>query len=312
MRKFIFLCVLLSVLFDAKSQDPFILNSNQSLIYLNPSFAGSNGLVRNQFSYRNQWPELLYPFVTYVNSFDAYVKPLRAGLAFSFSSDDQMNGTLKTNVYSLAYAQHLNLFDKKLKVIPSVQFGYGRKILDVNNLTFGDAVDPRYGYIWNSQQTAPQPLKTYFDLSAGLLLNYKKNLYIGTSFFHINQPDQGLLGNWRIPFRFVTHASYTFHFSEKTLLQLFYKVEVQQKFYSHQFAMNMLIKNHVIAGLGYSSPYTPCINLGYRSNWFSIQLGYDVMVSEFAGTTTDSWEIHTSFNLRNKELRRTLTNFETW
>lgn len=56
-----------------EAQDPIFLNANHSLLNLNPSFAGSNGGFRNQFSFRNQWPSLSGRYHTYINSADVYL-----------------------------------------------------------------------------------------------------------------------------------------------------------------------------------------------------------------------------------------------
>ena len=104
------------------AQDPIFLNTNHSLLYLNPSFAGSNGGIRNQLSYRNQWPNLSGNFVTYLNSFDAYIKPLNAGIAVSYLHDDIARGLLKTNRINLVYAQHFNLFENKLKIVDFIEY----------------------------------------------------------------------------------------------------------------------------------------------------------------------------------------------
>jgi len=63
-----------------KSQDPKFLNSNQSLLYLNPSFAGSNGGFRAQLSWQRQWPEYRFGFVTYQAAVDGYIPGINAGI----------------------------------------------------------------------------------------------------------------------------------------------------------------------------------------------------------------------------------------
>src|SRR5687768_8926887 len=92
-----FVCILLLLCTaNLTAQDIFFNNFNQSLIYFNPSFAGSNGGVRNQFTYRNQWPFHLGRFETYMNSFDFYIKPIRGGIAITALTDDCAHGTFKT------------------------------------------------------------------------------------------------------------------------------------------------------------------------------------------------------------------------
>ena len=296
------------------AQDATFLNTNQSLINLNPSFAGSNGGLRNQLSYRNQWPGLSSRFVTYSNSFDAYLKPIQGGIAFSVLTDDAGHGTLKTSEFKIAYAQHLNFRENKLKVIPSVQVGYSTKTLDVQNLHFGDIIDPRAGYVWDDRNIIPSPNKAYFDLGAGLLVQYKKDLTMGISFSHLNQPNVGLLEDLKLPYRLNVHTSYYLRLSDKTMLQLFYKYQQQGDFSNSLFCLNALLAKHYIVGLGYYSSDAIMLNVGYRNNFFSVQLGYDVGVSKLNPSVIGpgSWEAHIGFNfLRQKSLTENLT-FEDW
>jgi type IX secretion system PorP/SprF family membrane protein len=311
MKRICFLGVFFSFLFDAYSQDPVFLNTNQSLIYLNPSFAGSNGGIRNQLSYRNQWPGLSSKYITTLNNFDAYIKPLKAGIAISYLHDDIGSGILKTNVISVSYAQHFNFLKDKLKIIPSVQLSYGQKNLDVNSLTFSNPITPSIISQWNSDGY-PIAQRNYFNMGAGLLINYKQDLYVGAYIFNVNQPDVGLMGVSKLPYRLSLNASYNIHISEQAHLQFFYRYQQQQSYSMNQLSANMLFADHFITGLGYSGNYTPSISFGYRSKYFTVQLGYDATFSKLAGNTSHAWEMHASFNLRDNTQRKMHTNFENW
>jgi type IX secretion system PorP/SprF family membrane protein len=311
MKKIYFLSVLCSVYVSSFSQDAIFLNSNQSLIYMNPSFAGSNGGVRNQFSYRNQWPQLSGNMQTFLNTADVYLKPIKAGIAVSVFQDNIERGTLKTNALSLSYAQYLSFRGGDLKIIPSVKFSYAERLLDLNKLQFGDAIDPRYGIVWYSAYGVPPSKKTYFDFSSGLLVNYKNKLYAGASMLHINQPDGGLLGEYKIPYALNIHASYTSVISEKSILQTFCLLNRQDKFNTFRLGVNTIIYNHLVFGVAVVSFDSPIISAGYRNNYFSLLFGYDFSLSRLAGNTIGSGEVHASFNLRNKSQHKTLTSFES-
>ena len=297
--------------FLSYSQDPIFLNTNQSLVYLNPSFAGSNGGVRDQLSYRSQWPGLSSNYVTYLNSFDVYIKPLKAGVAVSVIHDDAGRGTLKTRQFSITYAQHLSFADGKLKIIPSLQLGGGMKNLDRDNLHFGDMIDSRYGVIWNDPQFFPNTTKLYFNASGGFLANFKKDLYVGAYVFNFNQPNIGLLGVSKLPPRLLLHASYNIHLSEQTSLQIFYRYNQQQNIVFNQLSANAIFKNHFIAGVRYLSNYLALVNLGYRWSFFTLMGGYDINFSKY-GLGAGSWEIHTSFSFANKEKFKAKGNFENY
>ena len=295
--------------FSLFAQDPLFFNTNQSLVYLNPSFAGSNGGIRNQLSYRDQWPKLSGDYVTLTNTFDAYIKPLKAGIAVTYLVDDVAHGTLKSSGLSIAYAQHLSFGEGKLKIIPSVQFGYGMKSLDRDNLHFGSTIDPRNNIIWNNPSILPSVTKNYFNMSGGLLVNFKRDLYVGAYVFNFNQPDIGMAGVSKLPYRVLFHASYNYHITEQINLQAFYRFNRQQAANFNQLSLNALFKNRFIAGFGLASNYTPFVNLGYRYYFITVQGGYDISK---ASTGAASWEFHISLNFGNKEQFKANSNFENW
>ncbi|PBQ31986.1 hypothetical protein CNR22_09455 [Sphingobacteriaceae bacterium] len=298
-------------MYFANAQDPYYLNTNQSLVSLNPSFAGCNGGVRNQLSYRHQWPNLSTNFVTYQNTFDAYIKPLKAGVAVSLLSDDAAHGTLKSSLFSISYAQYLNFKDGDLKVIPSVQLGYGHKSLDRGNLNFGDMIDPRYGKNWTNFAIIPAQNKSYLNISAGMLVNYKKNLYAGVSVFNLNQPDIGLMGSNKLPFRFASYISYNFHLSEQVNLQAFCRGNYQNNFFYGQSGVNAIFKNHFIVGAACLGDKGAAVNLGFRARFFTVQAGYDATIYK-DGMGMGSWEGHLSFSFPSKEQFKSGSNFENY
>ena len=314
MKRFIFSCSVLIAFLSSFSQDPPFLNANQSLLYMNPSFAGSNGGIRNQFSYRNQWPFAgNYGYMqTYLNTLDVYLPSLKGGVAVSALQDNVTNGMLKISFLSLSYAQYFSANDGDLKIIPSIQFSYGKRSLNVQNLHFGEAIDPRYGSVWGTTAVEPLWQKNYFDFSSGVLINYQNKLYIGGSVFHINQPDVGLLGTVKMPRAVNLHASYNFTISKWSNVQVLYRYQNQDKLSSNQIGINVITCKQLITGIAYTIFDIPQFNLGYRNNYFTLVAGYDFTFSELAGNTDGSLEVHASFNLRNKERRRVLTNFESW
>jgi len=285
------------------------LNTNQSLIYLNPSFAGTNGYIRNQASYRNQWPNQTGNFITYLNSFDAFIKPLNGGIAISLLSDIQAHGTLKRTCFSLAYAQHFSFIKGKLKIIPSLQIAFGQERLDASNLSYGDLLDARYGIVWKSFGTTPSANKNYLDLTSGLLVNYK-NLYLGAAVFHFNQPDIGLLGAFKLPPLYSMNLSCNKAISENTLLHFAARLMQQQEKTIAQAAVNMVYKNFLV-GLGYRSQTTAFITAGFRYNNINCMLAYDRGFGKLYSTPS-SWELMLSFHSRKETPKGTTTNLENW
>lgn len=304
---FYFFAFLSFFLKNGFAQDQIFLNPNQSLVSLNPSFAGSNGGIRNQFSYLNMWPKLDGQYVFFSNTMDGYVKKIKAGIALTASGSRQFE-LLKSNEISLAYAQHLFLMKGKLKVIPSVQIAYSDN--RVSGLTSGGFFGPFSGgyYI---PSVPPSTQKNVMDISTGLLINYG-NFYAGASVFHLNRPDVGLYGVYRLASRTNVHISYNWRASSQLLLNFKLQYSNQNSFSHMSFNTNALIYKHLIVGASYGISDFVFTTIGYRSSFFSISLGTARTISKLSSNTANSYELNLSYTLRNKEERKTLADFERW
>jgi len=290
--------------FYIQAQDQLLVNSNQSLLNTNPSFAGSNGSLRDQFVYRNQWPSLSGNSVTFYNGIDGYVKKLHGGIALTGMVNDQSHGTYKSSQLNLIYAPIFECKESGLKIIPSLQVSYLQKQVDVSGLIFANNI---YSY----SIIQPSATKYNFDGSAGLLIHYK-NLYVGGTVFHINQPDMGVLVNSKLPSRMSLNASYNLSLNEKTLLNFSAVFTKQDKFNSLQLSANAIFLKHIIAGLGYTSGDNVFVNLGYRANYFSVTFGYDKTYSKLAGSTAGSYQLALGLSLRKKQAGQLPVSFEKW
>lgn len=313
------------------SQDPIFLSSNQSLLYLNPSFAGSNGLIRSQALARQQWPQLSAPYTTYYTAVDARIK--NSGLAYTNVYDNVMRGAMKSITHSLIYAHYFSLMDKKLKITPSLQASYISRQLDKSMISFGDVIDPRFGYIWNMMYGAePVSKKANLDVSSGLLINYGR-FYFGAALFHMNQPNVGLLGDYILPRKLQLHSAYNFKLNEKSLLHALARYDKQGDIQHLSVQANLLFARYCLVGAGYRwnntrlskrnnegswaypDPWNQIVNasLGVRTNFFTFTVGVDAGLPEYANNFGPvSFETQLSFSLRDKERRRAITDLEAW
>jgi type IX secretion system PorP/SprF family membrane protein len=309
---FFFLCVLAA--FQAKAQDAVFANPNQSLLYLNPSFAGSNGLVRGQFQYTSQLPPNISLFRVLYGGADVFVRPIKAGIGLSYVNDNYGNGILKTHLASLSYAQHFSLAGGRLKIIPSLQVSMIWKKLDASRLTFGDPIDPRIGNQWTINEALPSTAKFNLDLSSGLLVNYK-HFYLGTAVFHLNQPNVGLLGDVALPYRLLVHSSYNFKLGENSLLNVMARYNHQNGKHYFQANANALLFKYLMIGGGcaFASHLQKFINLnlGARTNFGNLGLAYNTRLPS-DNLQVGYWEIHAGITIRDAEQRKAITDFERW
>ena len=251
-KRVVYLLGILVSNFGLSAQDPCFNNINQSLVYLNPSFAGSNEFIRNQTVYRNQWPNVSGTYVTYNSCVDGYVRLLNAGMALSVISDEQARGTLQTTGLSFAYAQYITLSQKRqIRIIPSLQVSFNKQTLDRGRLNFADPINSRYGIIWKNTSSVPSALNTYYDLSSGVLIDFKRKANIGVSLSNLLQPNISQPENYKLPIRATIHAAYDIAWGPRANGKVTTLVILQKNYYNFRFNLiNSWDKYNF--GLGYS------------------------------------------------------------
>jgi type IX secretion system PorP/SprF family membrane protein len=152
-------------------------------LYLNPAYAGADYCPKLALSYRNQWPGVQFPYVTYSASIDKYFPALSGGLGFRIMNDKQGGGTFSQLGADLIYSYHVNL-SRKISAKFALQASVYQKSMNVRDLVFPSMIDPVQGVIYpNSEGLADQSFITP-DFSAGVLLNYQR-YFIGFSANHI-------------------------------------------------------------------------------------------------------------------------------
>lgn len=288
-------------------QDITFLNSNQNLVNLNPSFSGSNGLIRNQLSYRIQWPNISGTYTYYRNSFDMYLRPIHGGIALTAESENGLNGLIENSALGLAYAQYFSLKGGRAKLIPSAQVFYRQVVRNYSELRF-HWIPP--GVNNSTQPLPPQERKSFADLNAGLLYTLNDRLFVGVSASHLTSPELDMIYDYVLFPRYSFYGSYNFILSDRSVLQTYLNV-IRQELYSYSMVgANILLYKHLMAGAAYGSADKIMLNAGYRTSFFAFSLLYDRSVSKLSGNTAGSWEVHASYNLRDKEHRKLVTSFE--
>lgn len=291
------------LVFSAEAQDALLGNPNQAIIGINPSFAGSNGTLRQQTIYRTQWPSLAANVVALYAGVDAYVKPLHGGLAVSARLFDYSRGFVKSSEVNMIYAPHIDLKHIELKVIPSFQVSYLQNRTDVSSWTVPGLV---------TQQT-PIPLakKNALDFSTGLLLNYK-SLYVGGTVFHLNQPDMGMFGKEPLRRRICLNASYNMTVNESTLINFALMYNLQSFVRYAVVSTNIVLFRHLLIGCAYHTGDALFYNVGYRGNKISFTGGYEVVTSRLAGSHLGSYQVAMGLKIPKKTTSATPEYIEKW
>lgn len=206
-----FLAVVLTILCatslvkDLVAQDPEFSQFYANQLYLNPAFTGTKHCPRLALNYRNQYPAIPGSFVTTAASYDQYVAPVNGGLGLQVYSDNAGIGTLKTFSISGMYAYQTALTDN-ISASAGVQATYFQKSLDWSKLTFGDMIDPRKGFIYETQDIPRGGSVSNVDFSAGMLL-YNETFYAGFAVHHLTTPNESLIvGTSNLERKFTFHA----------------------------------------------------------------------------------------------------------
>jgi type IX secretion system PorP/SprF family membrane protein len=288
------------------AQDPTFTQFYSNPVYLNPALAGSSGCPRIALNYRNQWPQLTGNYITYAAAYDTYAKNLSGGVGIMAMHDQQGQGTIQTSMIAGTYSYYLKV-NRKFRIMFGGQAAYFQKYLDWSKLTFGDMIDPRRGFIY---QTGDVPRGNgshgFFDVSAGMV-GFTKNFYFGVAAHHLNRPDESMiLGDSRLPIRITGHMGANIklgqrgRYSSSTTLMPNVIYQYQNGF--QQFNIGAYLKYEAFTiGAWYRNRDAFIVSLGITTEKFRIGYSYDLTVSQLGGVTGGSHEISMGINLKCKK-----------
>ncbi len=192
-KKLLTIVFFLVACIEVFGQDPQFSQFYAAPLYLNPAFTGTTAEHRFVMNYRNQWMSLPSSFATHAFSYDLNMKSINSGFGVLLTTDKAGAASLRSSTANLLYSYKIYIADKWV-IKPAISFGYGIRSIDYSKLIFGDqlafgnpdapTIDPsitNYGNI------------SYFDFGSGLLI-YNPKFWVGISSYHMNEPDQSLLG----------------------------------------------------------------------------------------------------------------------
>ncbi len=202
-KRILYTLFFFSIVTSSFGQDPNFSQFYANRLYLNPAFAGTAQCPRLTLNYRNQWPGIDNSFITYTASFDKQVDALNGGLGVQVLSDRAGEGVLQTTAAHFMYSYQLPV-TRKFSIRTGFQASYVQKNIDISNLRFGDMIDARRGFVYQSQEQIQTDKVTYPDFSVGLL-GFSETSYFGFSVHHLTQPDEGFIGSSELPMKITGH-----------------------------------------------------------------------------------------------------------
>jgi type IX secretion system PorP/SprF family membrane protein len=288
----------------ANAQDPMFSQFYANPIYLNPALAGSNGCPRIALNYRNQWPSLSGTFVTYSASYDQYFKKMSGGIGVIVTHDQMGKNTINASTLSFIYSYHLKV-SRKFSFMFGAKATWNQKFLDWNKLTFGDMIDPRRGFIYQTGDQVRGGSKGFFDVSAGLV-GFTKHFYFGLAAYHLNRPNESLIiGDSKMPMRFVAHAGAEIPLGAQSKYNNTASIspsiiyQYQQGFM--EFNIGTYIKYGIFqVGFWFRNRDAFISTIGINTGMFKIGYSYDVTVSKLTNQSGGSHEVSLGLNLNCK------------
>jgi type IX secretion system PorP/SprF family membrane protein len=284
----------------AKAQDPTFTQFYANPLYLNPALAGTATCPRVVFNHRNQWPALSGNFVTNSVSYDQYVDAVSGGLGLYVLSDNAGRGTLTQFSVNGIYSYQLAL-SEKISMVAGFQASYFQRNLDWGSLTFGDQIDPRRGFIYDTQDTPRGGKVDNVDFSTGFVI-FSETFFGGVAVHHLFEPNESLIVQEApLERRYTVHAGAKLPLGKdikgNTDTYISPNILYQQQYDFQQINLGLYIqKGLLIGGVWYRFEDSFIILLGVETEQFKTGYSYDLTTSRLTTETAGSHEISFAFN----------------
>ena len=273
------------------AQDPEFTQFYGNPLYLNPALAGTARCPRVVLNYRNQWPGIQGTYVTYSASYDQHIDAMGGGIGLLIINDKAGQGTLTTTNVSGMYSYLLNV-TREFSLKFAAQATYFQKSIDWSKLTFGDMIDERRGFVYNTLEEQKLTSKSGVDFSAGIL-GYSKRYFFGFAAHHLTQPNEGLLGPSILPMKLTAHVGALLPIGDKTnQTSISPNILYQKQQNFQQLNLGLYVtKGSIVGGLWYRNQDSFIAVIGFQQHFFKVGYSYDVTVSKLTNATAGSHEI---------------------
>ena len=196
-----------------------------------------------------------------------------------FTAVDVAMGKSKNNSIGFVYNHNRNAFEKRtefmfsysatfrIRKVNQIRIGlstsYNLKFADWKQMTFGDQIDPRAGFIFGTNQTLGSNRRGFPDFSAGLWFS-RKHLFLGFSAQHLTQPDEGWFGVSKLPMLLNYNAGYHIRITPYVYLTPSLIVMNRRNIYYFQPSLSLSYKNRYLVLLNYRNLNTLMIYGGIQ------------------------------------------------
>jgi len=273
--------------FNGMAQDPYFSQFFNSILYLNPAYAGSSHQGRISAAYRNQMPALGSPYVSYNASYDLPVKPLQGGLGINIMNDVQ--GSSFNHISADLMYSYFLAVSPTLVINAGFQASYSHRFLDAAGLIFPDQIDPLGISGSHSGESIGNLNKGYPDFAIGFV-GFTRIFYAGISMHHLTKPDLSMSksSSQQLPRKLTVHGGvyipvYGRKLGREVLRLNPNLVYIQQGgFRQANYGLDVIYKN-LYTGLWFRHSLDFAVNafiihLGYEHDYFRIGYSHDFNV----------------------------------
>ena len=265
------------------SQDIHFSQFNTTKALINPALVGfQDEDYKVQAQRRSQWGSVSVPFITFSIAFEA--KELVNNLSFGVQLLNDIAGDshFKTNGLTLS-ASNTTKVNSSNKISFGALAGSYQRSVDYSVLVF------------NEEENIPNNNINFFDVAIGVALENELNSSItmlsGISLFHLNKPNQSLLGsnNIQLPINSKLYTSLIYYFNKKLQIK-------PTLYYSEQGKTKELIAGSFFNYLlGSSSSEIVVLRTGIFSR------KNDAFITEF-GIKIDNFDAMISYDINTSSL----------
>jgi type IX secretion system PorP/SprF family membrane protein len=303
MKKIIALFVFVISTWTINGQDAHFSQFNNSKINTNPAFTGTDSTLVIASNMRLQWPSMNAPYRSVYFSADKYIRAMRTGLGINYLYDYQMQGAYTKTRIDFNYAPHFELFDHRLALVPCLQMSYFQNKLDYSKLTFGDQIDERRGFVYDTHDVPGQRVKSNIDISAGLLM-YAQFFYAGVAVHHLTQPDEGMIGPSKLPMKITLQGGINLRFRNDWNQRYYITPSI---LYMKQQDFTMLMPGvmakykFISGGISYRNKDAFIATIAFQNKFLRVGYSYDYTISKLTNKITGgAHEIGLSYYLNFK------------
>ncbi|HTF02808.1 MAG TPA: type IX secretion system membrane protein PorP/SprF [Bacteroidia bacterium] len=287
-----------------KAQDPEFTQFYANPLYLNPALAGNKICTRVNTNYRVQWPNIYGTYTTVGVSIDKLAHSVKGGVGLMVMQDRAAQGTLNTTGVGLIYAPVIPL-TRKSSISFAIQAGWWQKAVNWSKLTFGDQIDPRRGFTYETNELPPDnATRGNFDLGAGMVFT-SSHVFVGAAVHHILEQNESFLnGTSKLPRKYTVHAGGLIPLGHGRYDGDSYispNVMYRQQGDFKQLNLGMYFKkDKIVGGLWYRGNDSFIMLLGVEANQFRIGYSYDVTISKLTNATAGSHELSLGYQFTCK------------